>query len=81
MYRVLLNFAGGINLAIGCLIFLVFLLFGADLSEALGFIPNIILLVTGGVFLYSANKRNLDKSFYKFVLISALCNLFTCNIF
>lgn len=80
MHRILLNFAGAINLAIGSLFFLVFLMFGADASDVLIWIPGAIVFISSGVFLYAANKTNLDKSFYKFVLISGIFNVFTCNI-
>lgn len=80
MHRILLNFAGGINLAISGLIFLVFSIFGGNFLGGVAFIPNIILLVTGGVFFYAANKADLDKSFYKFVLISGISNVLVCNM-
>ena len=80
MHRILLNFAGAINLTIGSFIFLLFLIFGADFSDVFLWFPSIILLVTSGVFLYAGNKSNLDKSFYKFVLISGIFSVFSCNI-
>ena len=80
MYRILLNFAGAINLSIGALICLVGLMFGADVDSIFQLIPLIILFGTGGVFLYGANKSGLDKSFPKIILTSAILNIFTCNI-
>lgn len=80
MHSILLNFAGGINLAIGGLIFFVCLAFGLRDSAIHFFFPMAILFISGGVFLYAGNKSGLDKSFNKFVLISGIANIFTCNI-
>lgn len=80
MHRVLLNIAGVINLTIGSFVFLLFLIFGADASDVLLWFPSIILLGTSGVFLYAGNKGDLDKRFYKFVLISGIFSVFSCSI-
>ncbi len=76
MHKGVLYVAGGINLSIGALMLLMTLIFGFNLVS----IPMIILLVTGAVFVYAANSDSLNRSFNKWVLISAIFNIFTCNI-
>ncbi len=78
MYKVLLYIAGGINLAIGGLLSLIILFFGHGFR--LGIVPLVIFLGTGAVFTYAASRDELNSSFNKFVLISAILNVFTCNI-
>lgn len=76
MYKALLYIAGGINLSIGGLLLLVTLILGFG---TLINIPMFILLITGGVFVYAASAVKLNRSFNKWVLISAIFNVFTCN--
>lgn len=76
MYKGLLYIAGGINLAVGALLLLITSIVGVNLMG----IPMIILLGTGAVFIYAGNTDNLKRSFNKWVLISAILNIFICNI-
>ena len=78
MYKSLLYIAGGINLAIGGLLSLITLFFGHGFG--FGIVPLVIFLGTGAVFTYAASRDELNSSFNKFVLISAILNGFTGNI-
>lgn len=78
MHKALLYIAGGINLAIGSLLLLITLVFGYGFEFEI--VPLVIFLGTGAVFTYAASQDNLNYSFNKFVLISAILNVFTCNI-
>ncbi len=78
MHKALLYIAGGINLAIGSLLLLITLVFGYGFGFEI--VPLLIFLGTGAVFTYAASRDELNSSFNKFVLISAILNVFICNI-
>lgn len=80
MYRVLLNFAGGIDLLLTFFNLIGIFIFRDRIDSIFELRSFIIVLASSIIFLYAANKKDVNKSFYPFVLISAICNIFVCNL-